>query len=433
MKTKFLRWPIAIRVILLIVLLCLFYAFAAYAQVEAQNEQEEVATAGTTYTVQYGDTLAGIALSAYGVGEYYEPLCAYNNLDDCHILQVGNQIVIPLLANLGELPVLPEPIDTPETQAETAPADPQPTAPAAPTPTPVPVVTEPTATPTPESIPLDPDPALSAVPEEMRASLRTVVAGDTLEAIAKEVYNNETLAGRLCAYNQLPHCATLEAGIRIFTPVLDELLFGNPHMFLPPVPVLTPRAEGSAPPADDGAGRPETSADDGTGDAPASSPSPVATPTPQRELATPLPISSILLEEDDAELNLNRFIGLDSRLEICAYLLAQTTVPQVLSTNGPYTLFLPSDSAWVATETELIQGLFASEDTLDSTLRSYVVTGEFSYADLSRLESVTSLDGRVWPVSIDSDGAISVGNARISESTSEPVNGTIHFLNLVQP
>ncbi len=424
MKTKFLRWPIAIRVILLIVLLSLFYAFAAYAQAEAQNEQEADATAGTTYTVQYGDTLAGIAAAAYGVGEYYEPLCAYNNLDDCHILQVGSQIVIPLLADLGELPALPTPTDTPETQAETVPADPQPTVPAAATPTPVPVVTEATATPTPAPTPFDPDPALSAVPEEMRASLRTVVAGDTLEAIAQEVYNNETLAGRLCAYNQLPHCSTLEAGIRIFTPVLDELLFGKSHMFLPPVPVPTPRAEAAAPPADDDAGRPAPPANDGTGDSSAASPRPVA---------TPLPISSILLEEDETELSLNRFIGLDSRLEICAYLLAQTTVPQVLSTNGPYTLFLPSDSAWVATETELIQGLFASEDTLDSTLRSYVVAGEFSPEDLRHLESVTSLDGRVWPVSMDSDGGIRVGSARISESTSEPVNGTIHFLNLVQP
>ncbi len=426
MKTKFLRWPIAIRVVLLIILLCLFYAFAAYAQAEAQNEQETSAAAGTTYTIQYGDTLAGIAAAAYGVGEYYAPLCAYNNLDDCHILRVGSQIVIPLLSDLGELPVVAEPPDTPEVEA----------VPAAPSPTPTPAKVEPTVTPTPEPTSagdLDPDPALSAVPAEMRASLRTIVAGDTLAAIAQEVYNNETLAGRLCVYNQLPDCAALEAEIRIFTPVLDELLFGNPRMFLPPVPVPTPRAEEAAPSRDNATETPEPPTEDGTGNSADATPDPVATPFPDREPPAPLSIPSLLRTEEDAELNPNRFINLDSRLEICAYLLAKTSVPQVLSANGPYTLFLPSDSAWVATETELLQGLFADEATLDNTLRSYVVTGELSYEELSRLESVTALDGRVWPISTDSDGAMKVGDARISDSTSEPVDGIIHFLNLVQP
>ncbi len=407
MKTKSLRWPLAVRVILLIILLSLFYAFAAYAQTEAQTERETVATAGATYTVQYGDTLASIAIAAYGVGEYYEPLCTFNELDDCHILQVGDQLVIPLLDDLGKLPVLPEPTGTLE---ETPVADP----------TPVPAAIEPQATPTPD--PIDPDPALSAVPEEKRESLRTIVADDTLEAIAQEVYNNETLSGRLCAYNLLPDCSTLEVGLRIFTPVLDELLFGSPLMFLPPVPdvevAASPVDEDATPPV------PPVPSEEAIETA--------STPTPLVEL-TPEPPLTLLPVEDDKELNLNRYIELDSRLEICAYLLVQTTVPQVLSTNGPYTLFLPSDSAWVGTATELIQGLFIDEDTLDRTLRSYVVAGEFSYQDLGMLESITSLDGKVWPITADSDGALRVGDARISASTSEPVDGIIHFLDLVQP
>ncbi len=430
MKTKSLRWPLAIRVILLIVLLSLFYAFAAYAQAEAQNEQEPAATAGTTYTVQYGDTLAGIAAAAYGVGEYYEPLCVFNGLEDCHILRVGSQIVIPLLDDLGELPALPESTAPSEETPGTAP----PAVPAEPTPTPLPVEVEPTATPTPEPTPFAPDPA---VPEEIQASLRTIVAGDTLEAIAQEVYNNATLAGRLCAYNQLPDCKTLEVGIRIFAPVLDVLLFGTPHTFLPPVPVQAPDAAETSPSAANGTAPPTAPAEERapapSDDAVTTAAGPSATPTPHRTPVASEPIPTVLREEDDAELNLNRYIGLDSRLEISAYLLAQTTVPQVLSTNGPYTLFLPSDSAWVATETELIQGLFADEDTLDRTLRAYVVTGDFSYQDLGLLESVTSLNGRVWPIATDPDGTITVGTARISASTSEPVDGTIHLLNLVQP
>ncbi len=424
MKTKFLRWPIAVRVVLLIVLLSLFFAFAAMAQAEAQTEQEVIGpSAGTTYTVQFGDTLAGIAYAAYGVGEYYEPLCSYNELSDCHTVRVGSQIIIPLLQDLGELPTVPETEATPQSQAS---ALETPVATVA-TPTPEP---EPVATLTPEPTPVDPDPALSAVPEEMRVHLRTVIDGDTLEGIAIENYNNETLAGRLCAYNQLPDCTILESGVRIFTPVLDELLFGEPHMFLTPAPTIPLETPTAVPPAEIPAATPDIS-DTPSGSGAENTPTPVSASV--QIPVTPESIPSPLLGGSEGELTLSQYIGLDARLEICAYLLEQTTVPQVLSSNGPYTLFLPSDSAWVATETELIQRLLTNEDTLDSTLRSYVVPGEFSFQDLSRLESVTSLDGREWLISTDSDGTLKVGEARINESTSEPVNGTIHFLSLVQP
>lgn len=432
MKIKPLRWPSAVRVILLIVLLSLFFAFTAYAQVKAQDEQESLPSAGTTYTVQFGDTLAGIAFSAYGVGEYYEPLCAYNELPDCHVLGVGTQIVIPLLEDLGELPSVNEASSTEETQVD-PPVETGPTPTPTPTPTPQSTVTEPEATPTPQ-VPLDPDPALTAVPEEMRASLRTIVEGDELGAIAREVYNNATLAGRLCAYNQLTDCLVLEAGIRIFTPVLDELLFGESHMFLPPIPTAAPSLS-----TETGVGIGIESSEDPTPTPLASSPgqstdpSPTPAPAPPEEPISTPSIPPPSLGSVDAELTLNQFIDLDSRLEICAYLLGQTSVPQVLNFNGPYTLFLPSDSAWVAADTALIQRLLTNESTLDSTLRAYVVPGEFTYQDLSRLASVTSLDGRIWAISEASDGTVLVGNARISQSTSEPIDGVIHFLNLVQP
>lgn len=427
MKTKSLRWPIAIRVILLILLISLFYAFAVYAQVEAQTEQEISPTVGTTYTVQYGDTLAGIAFGAYGVGEYYEPLCTYNELPDCHNLQVGSQIVIPLLEDLGELPPIPEGQPTPSPQpvsSEQTTSDP----------TPISTGADAQATPTPSPGPIDPDPALTAVPEEMRASLRTIGEGDTLGTIAQEVYNNDTLAGRLCAYNRLPDCLNLEVGIRIFTPVLDELLFGQQHMFLPPAPapLPTPIADSEVDSGTEESDSP-TATPIATSPAQPSDPVPEPSPTPTLQSTSSISIPHLSLSGDATDLTLNQFIELDSRLEICAYLLGQTTVPQILQKNGPYTLFLPSDSAWVAADTNLIQRLLTNENILDSTLRAYVVRGEFTYQDLSRLETVTSLDGRVWLISEDRDGTIKVGNARISESTLEPTNGVIHILNLLQP
>ena len=131
--------------------------------------------------------------------------------------------------------------------------------------------------------------------------------------------------------------------------------------------------------------------------------------------------------------HLVNFLNQDRRLEIFAYALQLTALPQLLVQPGPFTVFVPGDAAWVAADASVIKNLFANVDTLTRTLRSYIVEGNLSAEDLAQRESVTSIEGDVWPISRADDGRLQIGDARLLESDDEPTNGTIHILNIVQP
>ncbi len=55
---------------------------------------------GGTYTVQSGDTLALIARDVYGDYRFYEQICAFNNIANCNVIEVGDVINLPTQAQL---------------------------------------------------------------------------------------------------------------------------------------------------------------------------------------------------------------------------------------------------------------------------------------------------------------------------------------------
>lgn len=56
---------------------------------------------GGTYTVQSGDTLALIARDIYGDLQLYDELCAFNNIADCNVIEVGDVVRLPTTAQIS--------------------------------------------------------------------------------------------------------------------------------------------------------------------------------------------------------------------------------------------------------------------------------------------------------------------------------------------
>ena len=77
---------------------------------------------GGTYTVQSGDTLAIIARDIYGDFRLYEQLCAYNNIADCNVIEVGQVINLPTAEEIGAEVTTPAAAATPAATAEATPA-----------------------------------------------------------------------------------------------------------------------------------------------------------------------------------------------------------------------------------------------------------------------------------------------------------------------
>lgn len=111
---------------------------------------------GGSYTVQAGDTLGTISSQAYGSTVYWSSICTANSLSNCDIIEVGDVLTIPTLAEAeaSRTEGAPTPVataaGTPLATEEAAPTTAPTEAPAeAPTATPD-AMTEPTATAMPE-------------------------------------------------------------------------------------------------------------------------------------------------------------------------------------------------------------------------------------------------------------------------------------------
>lgn len=58
-------------------------------------------TPGGTYVVQSGDTLSLIARDVYGDLSLWRDICAFNNLADCNVIEVGDTLNLPTQAQIG--------------------------------------------------------------------------------------------------------------------------------------------------------------------------------------------------------------------------------------------------------------------------------------------------------------------------------------------
>ncbi len=57
----------------------------------------------TPYTVEGGDTLGAIARRAYGSINYYKAICSANELEDCNVIDIGDELLLPTQAEAEEM------------------------------------------------------------------------------------------------------------------------------------------------------------------------------------------------------------------------------------------------------------------------------------------------------------------------------------------
>jgi uncharacterized surface protein with fasciclin (FAS1) repeats/nucleoid-associated protein YgaU len=78
--------------------------------------------AGGSYTVQSGDTLALIARDIYGDLNLYDEICAFNNIADCNVIEVGDVIQLPTQAQISAAATAPATATPATAQATATPA-----------------------------------------------------------------------------------------------------------------------------------------------------------------------------------------------------------------------------------------------------------------------------------------------------------------------
>jgi uncharacterized surface protein with fasciclin (FAS1) repeats len=103
---------------------------------------------------------------------------------------------------------------------------------------------------------------------------------------------------------------------------------------------------------------------------------------------------------------------------------------ETLQSDGPFTVFAPTDEAFAKLPEGTVEALIADPDQLRSILLYHVVPGKVMAADVVTLDSATTAQGSDVEIML-ADGGVRVNNANVTATDIETSNGVIHVIDTV--
>jgi len=104
---------------------------------------------------------------------------------------------------------------------------------------------------------------------------------------------------------------------------------------------------------------------------------------------------------------------------------------ETLKGDGPFTVFAPTDEAFSKIPSATLSDLLQPENKakLTAILTYHVVSGKVSAAEVTDLESATSLQGQTLKISTK-DG-LKINDAKVVMADVQATNGVIHIIDAV--
>jgi uncharacterized surface protein with fasciclin (FAS1) repeats len=105
---------------------------------------------------------------------------------------------------------------------------------------------------------------------------------------------------------------------------------------------------------------------------------------------------------------------------------------ETLKSEGPFTVFAPTDEAFAKLPEETLEELLRPESkgTLQGILTYHVVSGKVMAADVVKVDSVQTVQGGKLSIVVD-DGKVMVDTALVVKTDIEASNGVIHVIDTV--
>ena len=100
-----------------------------------------------------------------------------------------------------------------------------------------------------------------------------------------------------------------------------------------------------------------------------------------------------------------------------------------LKSEGPFTVFAPTDEAFAALPEGTVEGLLADTDALTKVLTYHVVAGKVMSTDLSNNMMAGTVNGA--EITIMTEGGVMVNDANVVAADIEATNGVIHVIDAV--
>ena len=100
-----------------------------------------------------------------------------------------------------------------------------------------------------------------------------------------------------------------------------------------------------------------------------------------------------------------------------------------LKSEGPFTVFAPTDEAFAALPAGTVEGLLEDPEALAAILTLHVIAGKVMSTDLSNGMTATTVNGA--DVTIMTEGGVTVNGANVVAADVEASNGVIHVIDAV--
>jgi len=113
-----------------------------------------------------------------------------------------------------------------------------------------------------------------------------------------------------------------------------------------------------------------------------------------------------------------------------ASLLQKAGLVDTLATGGPFTVFAPTDAAFAKVPKATLDALAADPAKLKAVLHYHVVPGRVTAADVVKLTSAKTAEGRSLGIKVV-NGSVFVDGAQVTTPDVEATNGVIHVIDSV--
>jgi uncharacterized surface protein with fasciclin (FAS1) repeats len=104
---------------------------------------------------------------------------------------------------------------------------------------------------------------------------------------------------------------------------------------------------------------------------------------------------------------------------------------EALKSDGPLTVFAPTDEAFAALPEGTVEALLQDIDALTAILTYHVVPGAIKAAEVVNLTSAATLNGADLTITVTNDGKVMVDDATVIVTDIETTNGIIHVIDAV--
>jgi len=109
--------------------------------------------------------------------------------------------------------------------------------------------------------------------------------------------------------------------------------------------------------------------------------------------------------------------------------IAAAGLTETLNTDGPFTVFAPTDAAFARLPEGTLEALLADKEALTRVLLFHVTSGNVYAKDVVELSEASTLNGEQLAINLE-DGVM-VNDANVIKTDVEARNGVIHVIDSV--